>query len=110
MPKVLVQVEQETSHEDVIDILHDYMRDTPPLGVRLGPRGSQDGEEIYEGDTLLPKSDTYLSTPIAPETYVLVVQTIPRGGAFLGLFLTRDGQKGYAFFQGHQFEKKYNPL
>lgn len=105
MPKVLTQVEQEVSHEDVIKLLHDYMRDTPPIGVRL----TKDGDDIVAGDILIPKPDTYNSTPIAAETYVLSVQTIPRGGAFLGLFLTRDGQKGYAFFQGHQFENKYKP-
>lgn len=109
MPKVTMRVQQELSHEDVIGMLRAYVNDTPPIGVRLGNPQEKDGEEIVDGDVLVPKPEAYNGTAIALDTYVLVVQTVPRAAGFLGAFLTRDGQKGYLFFQGHQFERKFTP-
>lgn len=109
MPKVTMQVQRELSHEDVTGMLLAYISEMPPIGVRLGSPQEKDGEEIVEGDVLVPKPELYGNSAIALDTYVLVVQTVPRAGAFLGAFLTRDGQKGYLFFQGHQFERKFTP-
>lgn len=110
MPKIVRQVEADASHEELIGELLKYVDETPPIGVRLGDLGSRDGEEILVGDILIPKPEAYTVAPIVLDTYVLVVEVIPRGGVFLGVIFTRDGNKGFAFFQGHQFEGKYKPV
>lgn len=110
MPKVVRQVEAEASHEELIEELQKYADETPPLGVRLGDFGSKDGEEIVVGDVLIPKSTAYTVAPIVLDTYVLVIEVVPRAGVFLGAIFTRDGNKGYSLFQGHQFEGKYKPV
>jgi hypothetical protein len=110
MPKVVRQVEAEASHEELIEELQKYVDETPPIGVRLGDLGSKDGEEIVVGDVLIPKPEAYTVAPIVLDTYVLVTSVIPRAGVLLGVILTRDGNKGYSFFQGHQFEGKYKPV
>lgn len=109
MPKVVRKVEAEASHEELVDELQKYADETPFAGVRLGDMGSKDGEEIVVGDILIPKPDAYTVAPIVLDTYVLVAEVIPRAGVLLGVIFTRDGNKGYSFFQGHQFEGKYQP-
>lgn len=109
MPKVVRQVEADASHEDLIEELEAYAHETPAIGVRLGEIGSKDGDEIAVGDVLIPKPETYTVSPIVLDTYVLVTEVIPRAAVFLGAMFTRDGKKGYSFFQGHQFEGKYKP-
>lgn len=110
MPKVVRQIETEASHEELVAELQKYADETPPIGVRLGDFGSKDGEEIAVGDVLIPKSEAYTVAPIVLDTYVLVIEVIQRAGVVLGVIFTRDGNKGYSFFQGHQFEGKYKPV
>lgn len=107
MPILMRQVEAEMSHDEVKDYLIEYLAATPPVGVTLVNEDNTPGEGIEEGDYLIPKPETYTSTPIVPGTYVYVVQLIPRAGVFLGVFVTVTGQRGYSLMRGGQFIGKH---
>lgn len=109
MPTIRRQVDTEMTHDEVRQYLLDYLEETPPVGVRLVGEDGKPGEDIREGDYLIPKPDIHTSAPVMQGTYVYVVQTIPRAGVFLGLFATPNGQRGYSLLGGGQFSGKYVP-
>lgn len=110
MPRVMRQVEEEVSVGDLNQDLAGSLGEIDQGGVFLPGEGGERGEEINEGDFLVPTEEARNAMQMVPESCVYVVTTVPAAGIFWGAFHRVPGGKGVQFFNGTSFIGKYQDV